>query len=131
MTLKELSQYYHLNREIEMDRLRLLELEARATPGAQSLTGMPHARGVTDKVGLYAAAAADLRGVIEAKYKQCLQERLRLERYIAAIDDSLIRQIFTYRFIHGQSWEQVAECVGGGNTSDGCRMAATRYLAKR
>jgi hypothetical protein len=31
MTLKELSQLYYLNREIEMDRRRLAELEARAS----------------------------------------------------------------------------------------------------
>ena len=35
MTLKELSQLYYLNREIEMDQRRLRELEARALPGAQ------------------------------------------------------------------------------------------------
>ena len=30
MTLKELSQLYYLNREIEMDKRRLQELEAQA-----------------------------------------------------------------------------------------------------
>ena len=54
MTLKELSQLYYLNREIEMDKRRLQELEAKALPGAQVFTGMPHAPGVTDKVGEYA-----------------------------------------------------------------------------
>ena len=38
MTLKELSQLYYLNREIEMDQRRLRELEARALPGAQVIT---------------------------------------------------------------------------------------------
>lgn len=33
MTLKELSQLYYLNREIEMDQRRLRELEAKALPG--------------------------------------------------------------------------------------------------
>ena len=51
MTLKELSQLYYLNREIEMDKRRLQELEVKALPGAQVITGMPHAPGVTDKVG--------------------------------------------------------------------------------
>ena len=51
MTLKELSQLYYLNREIEMDQRRLRELEARALPGAQVITGMPHGTGVVDKVG--------------------------------------------------------------------------------
>ena len=129
MTLKELSQLYYLNREIEMDQHRLRELEAKALPGAQVITGMPHGTGVVDKVEEYAAEIADLRGIIEAKHQQCLYERSRLERYIAGIDDSLTRQIFTYRFINGLPWVQVAACIGG-NTPDGCRMTVKRYLER-
>ena len=130
MTLKELSQLYYLNREIEMDKRRLQELEAKALPGGQVLTGMPHSRGVTDKVGEYAAEIADLRGIIEAKPQQCLYERSRRGRYISGMDDSLLRQIFTYRFVNGLPWRQVAACVGGGNTEDGCRKAVQRYLER-
>lgn len=130
MTLKELSQLYYLNREIEMDQRRLRELEARALPGAQVITGMPHGSGVADIVGRYAAEIADLRGIIEAKHQQCLYERSRLERYIAGIDDSLLRQIFTYRFVNGLPWLQVAACIGGGNTADSVRVACNRYIEK-
>lgn len=130
MTLKELSQLYYLNREIEMDQQRLRELEIKALPGAQVLTGMPHGSGVSDVVGRYAAEIADLRGIIEAKHQQCLYERSRLERYIAGIDDSLLRQIFTYRFVNGLPWLQVAACIGGGNTADSVRVACNRYLEK-
>ena len=130
MTLKELSQLYYLNREIEMDKQRLQELELKALPGAQVITGMPHAPGVTDKVGLYAAEIADLRGIIEAKHNQCLYERSRLERYISNIEDSLLRQIFTYRFVNGLPWEQVAACVEGNNTAGSVRMMCYRYLEK-
>lgn len=128
MTLRELSQLYYLNREIEMDERRLLELEAKVLPGAQVITGVPHGNGVTDVVGYYAAEIADLRGIIEAKHRKCLYEQARLERYIAGIDDSLLRQIFTYRFVDGVSWGQVAARIGGGNTGDSCRMAARRFL---
>ena len=128
MTLKELSQLYYLNREIEMDKQRLQELELKALPGSQVITGMPHTPGITDKVGMYAAEIADLRGIIEAKHQQCLYERSRLERYIASIDDSLLRQILTYRFVNGLPWEQVAACVGGNNTADGVRMMCNRYI---
>jgi len=128
MTLTELSQLYYLNREIEMDLRRIRALEARAGPGAQALTGMPHGNGVSDIVGDCAAEIADLRGIIEAKRRQCIFERNRLERYISSIPDSLTRQIFTYRFVNGLPWGQVAARVGGGNTGDGCRMAVKRYL---
>ena len=130
MTLKELSQLYYLNREIEMDQRRLRELELKALPGAQVITGMPHGSSVADIVGRYAAEIADLRGIIEAKHQQCLYERSRLERYIAGIDDSLLRQIFTYRFVNGLPWLQVAACIGGNNTADSVRVACNRYIEK-
>lgn len=128
MTLKELSQLYYLNREIEMDKKRLQELEVLAVSISPNLTGMPRSPGVSDKVGRYAAEIADLKGIIEAKHQQCLYERSRLERYIASIDDSLLRQVLTYRFINGLPWEQVAACVGGSNTAGSVKMMCYRYL---
>ena len=128
MTLKELSQLYYLNREIEMDKKRLQELEVLAVSISPNLTGMPRSPGVSDKVGRYAAEIADLKGIIEAKHQQCLYERSRLERYIAGIDDSLLRQVLTYRFVNGLPWEQVAACVGGSNTAGSVKMMCYRYL---
>lgn len=128
MTLKELSQLYYLNREIEMDKKRLLELEARAVSCTTSLTGAPHGAGAGDRVGRYAAEIVDLKGIIEAKLQQCIYERNRLERYITTIEDSLLRQVFTYRFVNGLTWQQVAACIGGSNTADGVRMVCNRYI---
>jgi hypothetical protein len=131
VTLKELSQLYYLNREIEMDARRLEELEAKVQPGGRVLTGMPRVRGAGDAVGSLAAEIADLRGCIEAKRRQCLYERNRLERYISGIDDSLTRQIFAYRFVSGLSWEQVAACIGGGNSAGSVRMTCYRRLKRK
>lgn len=128
MTLKELSQLYYLNREIEMDKRRLQELEVKAVSCTASLSGMPHGTGVSDRVGRYAAEIVDLKGIIEAKLQQCIYERNRLERYINGIDDSLVRQVFTYRFVNGLPWKQVAACIGGNNTEDSCRKLVSRYI---
>ena len=70
----------------------------------------------------------DLKGIIEAKLQQCIYERNRLERYITTIEDSLLRQVFTYRFVNGLPWQQVAACIGGSNTADGVRMMCNRYI---
>lgn len=108
MTIKELSQLYHLNREIEMDKRRLDELELLASsPKAQNLDGMPHAPGYGDALARCVAEIVDLKAIISAKQQQCIYERNRLERYISSIPDSLTRQIFTYRFVNGLSWWQV------------------------
>lgn len=132
MTLRELSQLFYLNREIEMDKQRLLELQERALPGAQRLsTDSNSGGGTSDIVGSCAAEIADLKSIIEEKYQRCLYERSRLEQYISGIEDSRLRQIFIHRFVEGLSWRQVADRVGGGNTGDGCRKAVIRYVRKK
>lgn len=129
MTSRELSQLYWLNKEIEQEKKRLAELEAAATNTAAKITGMPHVSGVSDKTAI-AAEIAESKAIIKAKTDLCIVEYNRLNRYIASIDDSLIRQIISLRYISGMTWVQVAMRVGGDNTPDGVRMAAKRYLQK-
>ncbi len=106
-------------------------MEERALPGAQRLSGLPGSGNVQDKLATYAAEIADLRAVIEAKYRRCLTEQQRLEQYIAGIEDSFIRQIFTCRFVEGLSWRQVAKKVGGKNSAGNIRVICHRFLAKK
>lgn len=127
MTIKELSQLYHLNREIEQEKHRLQELTAAATDTAVKISGLPHVGGISDKTAI-AAQIADCRAVIEAKVQLSVVEYNRLNRYIANVQDSLTRQIMALRFVNGMSWNQVAMSVGGGNTADGVRKQVTRYL---
>lgn len=129
MTVSELSQLYYLNREIEMDQKRLQELEGAAYgPHAAALTGMPRTPGTGDPVARYAAEIVDLKAIIAAKSIQCIHERQRLERYIADIDDSETRSIFTLRFVNGLPWAQVAACIGEGHTADRVKKVCYRYL---
>ncbi len=129
MTLRELSQLYYLNREIERDKRELERLKWESvSPRAQRMTGMPHGSGYENIMEQKIAAIADLEGLICAKMTQCIYERNRLERYIADIPDSLTRQIFALRFINGMSWVQIAFRVGGGNTSEGVRKRVYRHI---
>ena len=129
MTLKELSQLYYLNREIERDQERLEKLRASASaPGAPNYDGMPKSPSFENRLERYIAEIVNLEAIIRAKITQCLHERARLERYIAEIPDSLTRQIFQLRFINGLTWVQIAFSVGGGNTEEGVRKRVYRYL---
>lgn len=129
MTLKELSQLYYLNREIESDRRRLEELEAKlASPSSPNLSGMPRSTAYGNKIESSVADIMDLKAIIAAKQQQCIYERSRLMRYITEINDSLTREIFIFRFVNGLSWRQVAASVGGNNTADSCRMTCKRYI---
>lgn len=130
MTMKELSQLYWLNREIERDKARLEELYTKAISCTQSITGMPHVPGVTDKVGNYSGEIADLRGIIEANIQRCFYELNRLNRYIDSVDDPQMRMILSLRFVNGLPWRQVAESIGGNNSEDSVRMMCKRFLEK-
>lgn len=129
MTLKELSQLYYLDREIELDRERLAELRADLLcPRSPDYDGMPRNPNPENALERCVAEIVDLEDVIRTKIEQRIYERARLERYISDIPDSLTRQIFTLRFIEGLTWEQVAAKTGGNNTAKNCSNICYRYI---
>lgn len=130
MTVREMSQLYYLNREIEHLQHQLEELECLAEGTTQVITGMPHGGGTSDKVGRYAVRIADLRSMIDNRKARCWDELSRLNAYIDGVEDSLTRQILTLRYVNGLSWQQVADCVGGGNTEYSVKHICYRYLVK-
>lgn len=129
MTLKELSQLYHLNLEIENDQRRLEELEGKIlSPSSPNLSGMPRSTVYNNKIESSVADLIDLKAIISAKQQQCIYEYSRLLGYITEIDDSLTREIFTFRFVNGLSWRQVALKIGGNNTEESVKKICYRYL---
>lgn len=128
MTKKELSQLYYLNREIEHDKRELAKLKTMATSTTSKISGLPHAGGISDKTAL-GAEIAYLEGVINNKIERTFYEYNRLLKYIENIDDSLVRQIMTFRHINGLTWVGVAMQIGNGNTADGVRMIYNRFLS--
>lgn len=129
MTIKELSQLYYLNREIEREQCRLVELQTAATSTTARISGLPGIGGISDKTAI-AAMIADTEAVIRAKTELAVVEYNRLNRYIASIPDSFMRQIISLRFVNGLTWRQVAQNIGGDNTEDGVRKAVNRFLSK-
>lgn len=160
MTVKELSQLYWLNREIEADQERLanldeeikrdeehladLELQA-SSPSSPNFDGMPKSPSygnklenavyriieLQDVINHKKALRSDCATTIHAKQILCLTERNKLERYIAELPDSLLRLIFTYRFINGLTWAQVSEHIGVRTTEDSVKKICYRYLAEQ
>ncbi len=132
MTIKELSQYRWLVREIEMTKRRLVNLERSAAgPSSPDLSGEPHGTGyVNNKIERQALAIVSLYEKIDRQKDRLIEERIKLETYISTIPDSQTRQIFVYRFVEGYSWTKVATRIGGNNTADGMRKRVARYVRK-
>lgn len=128
MTLEELSGYYRLHTRLERNLEMLESLEAAAHPGAQAITGMPHASGVRDKIGDLAVEIADLKDCILSLRKELDREEAKINRFISAIDNDQTRTIFRLRFLRCLTWKEVAFMIGGRNTEAGVRMICYRYL---
>ena len=127
MTIRELSQLYYLNREISDLKLKIAEIEAKATDTSVKITGMPHAPTAGDKIGKLIAELDYYKSTLNNRLEQCRLELIRLNDYISKCDDSLTRQILTYGFVNGLPWTQVAASIGG--TSEyAVKKTAYRYI---
>lgn len=131
MSMLELKGLYYLKKEIKEQQRRLDELETAVTDCTAKITGLPNGRGISDKIGNYAAQISDLKGLLDLNLKKYFYELNRLYRYIQSVDDPLLRQIMTYRFVNGYSWSKISYTIGGSNTPDGLRIKMMRFLDKK
>ena len=130
MTKKELSQLYHLNKEIKQYKKRLTELEtivSKITAG--ELSDMPKGTTEKDKISKYVAEIADIKKLMELNMEKCIYEANRLNRFISSLPDSEIRQILTLRYIKCMTWQRIAFEIGGYDESYP-RIKHNRFLRK-
>ena len=128
MTLRELSIYYKLHERLERNRQMFSSLYTAAGLGAQEITGMPHAPGVSDEVSNLVIEIEDLKERISHLESECAREKRILERYIDTIEDDQTRMVFRLRFLHCMTWPQVAGAIGGRNTANSVKLICHRYL---
>ena len=131
MTSRELKNLYYLKKEIKQQQRRIAELEAAATNCSAKITGLPSGKGISDKIGNYAAQIADLKALLDLNLKKCFYEFNRLNRYIEEVEEPLIKQIMIYRFENQMSWMQIEKAMGGKNRAESLRKKLYRYLKKK
>ena len=125
---RRLEQLRDLKGEVDMLSQRIAELELAAQGGVGRITGMPGGPRLKDRTGEIAAKLVDLWALLEARRVRCLDLLGALYAFIDDIDDSLMRQIMTYRYIDGESWQGVAERIGEKDEQYPRRLH-NRYLA--
>lgn len=138
MTKEELSQLRYLNKEIELLKQQIAELEHKMKTEIISdvVSGSnpewPYERRRFHIEGIdawgYEKRLRRLKRRLERRLEELMNKREEIEEYIAAIPDSLVRQILSLRYINGLSWKQIAAHIGGGNTADSIRMIHNRFL---
>ena len=78
MTVKELSQLYWLNKEIEMNQKRLEELRAKKDSlSSPDFSGVSRGGDGTSRVEWLAVEISDLEKLIQKKQQQCILEHKR------------------------------------------------------
>lgn len=143
MTVKELSQLYHLNREIERQQQRLDYLiNGKGKWQQHSCVQTSNGPGNTQKIEwIYSLPDSRmdnpfyddiqaLREDIRHNMARCIGEQRRLEKFIGDVGDSEMRQILSFRFINGLPWAQVAANISPYATEDSVRKACYRFLEK-
>ena len=128
MTKKELSQLYYLKKEIKEQQQRIAELEAAATKCNANISGLPSGKGISDKVGQYAAQIADLKALLDLNLKKSFYEFNRLTRYIESIKDSEMKLIFYLRYIQNMSWYEISKNLGSLGDGSTERKKHNRFL---
>ena len=125
-----LNRHLDLQRELKRARETLAVLESKASPGAPVLTGMPHAQGVSDKVGALAVELADAADEVSRLVAAVTESERVIAEYIGTINDVQTRTVFRLHFIRALTWREIAEIFGGYATEHTMRQLCYRQLRK-
>ena len=128
MTLEELNKLFDLREQLRKVREMRRSFMDADRPGAQVLTGMPHATGVKDKVGDLAVEIAHLDTRAEELQSRIADREMAAEQFIRRIPDDRTQMVFRLRFMRGMTWPEVADVFGGGNSTNGVQKMCYRYL---
>ena len=141
LTKEVLSQYSDLQEEVKEVRLKIERLEKDISKieagemvidsvsggdgGKQhfKIEGIPFPEYSRKKTLLYARKAT-----LQLLEDDLLEKTNEVEEFIASVDDSRIRRIINLRFLENQSWNKVADQIGGNNTEDSVRKAFDRFM---
>ena len=123
MIKEELSEIIKLKKEINQFRLKLQELKygdnetivTDKVKGSMSqFPYLPRSFTITGREEMSEDCLQKRNEIaqgIRIKTQKLMEKINRAFEYIESIEDSNIRQILTYRYIDGLTWEQTGECM--------------------
>ena len=130
MTVAELNKYYLLEDAIRDDKERIARIEAKLCgSSAFDTSGVPKNPTPRDRTEDSFIELAHLKTELGNEVKEYEALKVRIEQYIARINDLLIKRIMEKRVLKHKSWRTVAEELGGGNTIDSVKKMYYRYIS--
>lgn len=123
LTKEELKSYRNISTEIDLLKEQMSNIEPEFTK--DSVTGsdteFPFTKHNMNIFGYnirdYEKRIFRLRNKINKKFIELVEEKNKLMNYIYSIDDSRLRQILIYRYIHGLSWKAIGEKMNYGTST--------------
>ena len=112
MTAKQyLLRAYNLKRRIEAKEMHLEELRTQAEHITADLTGMPKGSGASSPVERVAVQIADLSWELEQDWLDVLAYQEEIRRTIDLVEDPVVAQVLSARYISYLTWRKVAETL--------------------
>jgi hypothetical protein len=137
MTKKKLKQVKYLKNEIKMLKEQIENMEYNIV--TDSVRGSsPYFPYIEQRFKIegidykdYDRRLKRLKKQLKRRIEELMDLVEEINGFIEGIDDSLIRQAILLKYVNGLSWEEVAACVGGGNTAEGLRKRVQRFLKEK
>lgn len=109
---KYLLRYQKAKAEVSRIDTELQELERITAIKPISYDGMPHSSGGVKDLSAFAVKSDQLRHkLIKARYQQ-IKVFKEIHDHINAIEDDKQKDVLTYYYIKGMSWEEIAVKIG-------------------
>jgi len=137
MTKKELKQVKYLQNEIKMLKEQIENMEYNivtdSVRGSSSHFPYIEQRFIIEGIDYkeYDRRLKRLKKQLKRRIEELMDLVEEINEFIEGIDDSLIRQAISLKYVNGLSWEEVAACIGGGNTAEGIRKRVQRFLKEK
>lgn len=112
MTIKELSKYYYIQKQVLSIRERIEELEATII-GTSKITGIAisHSSTNSNPLEIRVENLISLKSKLEFQLNKLIEEETTIQDFIDDIEDIKIQTIVRLRFIELKKWEEVAEVM--------------------
>lgn len=110
-TERYLFSYQDAMRERNSIKVKLDILREEMMPKSPAMTGMPGSSNQDDKMAAYIARVEEYTHKLQAAYDKAFREMVKIESIISLVDDSVLRQLMTYRYLKNLRWEDIAELM--------------------
>lgn len=121
--MRGLNKLYYIKCDIENLKK---EIENIPEISAVQYTGMPNAKGISDKVYELVVKKERLLERLNKKKNKYLDELMRIEDILDKIDDVEVRAMARMRYIQNMKWEDIGKEVNMDRTS--CSKKVRKYL---